>query len=54
MKKIIFVIVAVLAIAVTRAQDSLNASNTYTSNEKGHTNEENPTLDKTVIWSIGL
>ena len=54
MKKIIFVIVAVFAIAVTRAQDSLNASNTYTSNEKGHTNEENPTLDKTVIWSIGL
>src|SRR5690349_3300109 len=54
MKKIIFVIVAILSIAVASAQDSLNTTNTYPKNDKGYANNENPTLDKTLIWSIGI
>ena len=52
MKKIIFIVVAVLSISAANAQDSLNTSNTYTNNDKSYS--ENPTLDKTFIWSIGL
>ena len=52
MKKIIFIVVAVLSISAANAQDSLNTSNTYTNSEKSYS--ENPTLDKTFIWSIGL
>ena len=54
MKKIILVIVAVLSIAATNAQDSLSTSNTYTDKDKNYVNHENPTLDKTFIWSIGI
>src|SRR6185436_15784676 len=52
MNKIIFIVVAVLSISAANAQDSLNTSNTYTNNDKSYS--ENPTLDKTFIWSIGL
>src|SRR5215467_6251114 len=51
MKKIIFVIVAAFSIAAN-AQDSLN--NTNAGENKKYGNNENPTLDKTLIWSIGL
>lgn len=51
MKKSIFIIVTVLSIAAN-AQDSLNTGNTYTHNN--NVNGENPTLDKTFIWSVGL
>lgn len=51
MKKSIFIIVIVLSMAAN-AQDSLNTGNTYTSNN--NVNAENPTLNKTFIWSVGL
>lgn len=53
MKKIIFVVFAGFSI-VGRAQDSLNTSNTYTDKGTTHMSNENPTLDKTLIWSIGI
>src|SRR5689334_5710497 len=58
MKKIIFIVAASFSIAA-RAQDSLNAGNTTTSNtypdkDKNYKSNENPTLDKTFIWSIGV
>jgi len=51
MKKIIFVVSVAFSIAAN-AQDSLN--NTYAGENKKYVNNENPTLDKTFIWSIGL
>ena len=51
MKKIILVVVAVLSIAAN-AQDSLNTGNMYSDKDKNY--GENPTLDKTFIWSIGF
>jgi hypothetical protein len=51
MKKIILVVVAVLSIAAN-AQDSLNTGNMYSDKDKNY--GENPTLDKTFVWSIGL
>jgi hypothetical protein len=53
MKKIIFVVVAGFSMAA-HAQDSLNTGNTYTDKDKKYVNNENPTLDKTFIWSIGI
>jgi hypothetical protein len=54
MKKIIFVIVAAFSIEAANAQDSLNTSNTYANKDENYADNENPTLDKTFIWSIGL
>lgn len=55
MKKIIFVfVVAVFSVVAAKAQDSLNASNNYTDKNINEINKENPTLDKTLIWSIGV
>jgi len=53
MKKIVFVVVAGLSM-VARAQDSLSANNTNTDQDKKYVSDENPTLDKSFIWSIGL
>jgi hypothetical protein len=53
MKKIVFVFFAGVSIAA-RAQDSLSTNNTYTDKGKKYTSNENPTPDKTFIWSIGL
>jgi len=56
MKKIFFVVVAVVFSIAAKAQDSLNTNNAYTDNagKNKNTYGENPTLDKTLIWSIGL
>jgi len=54
MKKIIFVFFIVLLSIATRAQDSLNTGNTYPDKDMNKMSSENPTLDKTFIWSIGL
>lgn len=53
MKKIIFVVFAGFSI-VARAQDSSNTSDSYTDKGTKHMSSENPTLDKTLIWSIGV
>ena len=54
MKKVMFVVVAVLSIGAANAQDSLNTGKTYTDEDKNYVNGDNPTLDKTFIWSIGV
>jgi hypothetical protein len=54
MKKIIFGFFVVLLSIAVKAQDSLNTSNTYTDKDRNSVGNESPTLDKTVIWSIGL
>src|SRR5262245_2289365 len=53
MKKIVFVVVVVISLAAN-AQDSLNSNKTYVTEDKKNTYNENPTLDKTLIWSIGI
>lgn len=54
MKKIIFFIIAVLSIAAANGQDSLNTGSTYADKNGNYAGGENPTLDKTLIWSIGV
>lgn len=51
MKKIIFVFAAAVFSVAAKSQDSLNA---YADKNINNVNSENPTLDKTFIWSIGI
>jgi len=55
MKKLVFIVAIVAFSAAVKAQDSSALGNkTYTNESKNKTYNENPTLDKKVIWSIGI
>jgi len=54
MKKLFFVIAITAFSIAVYSQDSTVMNNTYSDKNKSSTYHENPTLDKTLIWSIGI